>query len=338
MEFKDYYQTLGLKKSATDKELKQAYRKLARKFHPDVNPNDASAETRFKEVTEAYEVLGDPDARRKYDELGANWRLYEQGQQTGRGPAAGWPFGGGWTVNVGGGRGPGNTEIFGEEDPFSDFFRTFFGGGPHSSEPPRTAHAPRNRRGRDVEQEIQLTLEEAFRGVTRRLSLKTRGHARTVDVRIPAGVGDGARVRVSGEGETGIGGAAAGDVYLRVQIARHSELQRKGQDLYVGVAVPVTTAVLGGTVSVETVDRRPLQLKIPAATQAGQVFRLKGQGMPSVRQPNHRGDLYATVNVQIPRDLTSEQRAHYEALAVLPAPDGARKPANRARTAGSTRR
>ena len=338
MEFKDYYQTLGLNKSATDKEVKQAYRKLARKFHPDVNPNDAGAETRFKELTEAYEVLGDPDKRHKYDELGANWRLYEQAQQTGQGPAAGWPFGGGWTVNVGGGHGPRITEIFGDEDPFSDFFQAFFGGEPHSTGRARGAHGPRNRPGRDVEQEIGLTLQEAFRGVTRRLSLKTRGHAWTVDVRIPAGVGDGARVRVAGEGESGTGGAAAGDVYLRVRIARHARFERKGHDLYVGVTVPVTTAVLGGTVSVETVDRRPLQLKIPAATHAGQVFRLKGQGMPSVRKPNHRGDLYATVNVQIPQDLTSEQRAHYEALAALQAPDGTRKPADRGQTTASKRR
>lgn len=335
MEFKDYYQTLGLNKSATDKEVKQAYRKLARKFHPDVNPNDAGAEAQFKELTEAYEVLGDADKRRKYDELGANWRLYEHAQQAGQGPATGWPFAGGWTVNVGGRPAPRITEIFGDEDPFSDFFQTFFGGEPQGTGGGR---AVRNRRGRDVEQEIGLTLEEAFAGVTRRLSLKTKGHARTVEVRIPPGVGDGARVRVAGAGEPGAWGAAAGDVYLRVRIARRARLERKDRDLYVGVTVPLTTAVLGGRVAVETADRRPLQLKIPAATQAGQVFRLKGQGMPSVRKPHHRGDLYATVNVQIPQDLTSEQRAHYEALAALQAPAPERKPADRRQTTESKRR
>src|SRR5262245_21904395 len=189
MDFKDYYATLGVAKTATDKELKQAYRKLARKHHPDVNPGDKSAEARFKEINEAYEVLGDADKRKKYDELGANWRMYEQ---AGAGAPGGGPTGGWYT---GGGR-PGATrtmtpeefrEMFGESDPFSDFFHTFFGGGSPDDAGGRRGRAGRTRgprQGRDVEQEIELGLEDALRGATRRLSIRHDGEARTVDVRI----------------------------------------------------------------------------------------------------------------------------------------------------------
>src|SRR5678810_804048 len=214
MDFKDYYSTLGVAKTASEKEIKQAFRKLARKHHPDVNPGDKAAESKFKEINEAYEVLGDPAKRKKYDELGANWRAYEQAERTG----APNPFAGQWNVNVGGGQGGFRTmtqeemeEMFGDQNPFSDFFTTFFGGGFGGREAaPRGARGgrARSREGRDVEHEIELTLEDAYHGTTRRLSLKHDGHARTVDVRIPAGVGDGSRVRLTGEGVSGAGGAA----------------------------------------------------------------------------------------------------------------------------------
>jgi curved DNA-binding protein len=325
MDFKDYYATLGVQKTATEKEIKQAYRKLARKFHPDVNPGDKSAEAKFKEINEAYEVLGDPEKRKKYDELGANWRMYEQA-----GAGAGSPFGGGaWSVNMGGGPGGGfrtmteeeMREIFGDEDPFSDFFHAFFGGagGPGAGDPRRGARSGgrRARPGRDVEQEIELSLDDAYSGTTRRLSIKHDGHARTVDVRIPAGVGDGSRVRVSGEGEHGSGGAASGDLYLRIRLRPHPKFERKGRDLHVAVPVPVTTAVLGGEAEVETLSGRPLRLRVPPETQNGQVFRLKGHGMPAIGKPDDRGDLYATVSVQVPKGLTDDERKHYEALARL---------------------
>ena len=320
MEFKDYYATLGVAKTATDKEIKQAYRKLARKLHPDVNPGDKTAEGRFKSLNEAYEVLGDPDKRRKYDELGANWRQYEQARQQG-GPG---PFGdGSWTVDAGGGEGGFRTmtedemrRIFGDQDPFSDFFHTFFGGAPPESQAraPRQGRAARAKRGRDVEQELELTLEETFHGATRRFAIKHEGHTRSVDVRIPAGVNDGSRVRVAGEGEHGAGGAAAGDLYLRVHQSPHSRFERRGRDLYVRVQVPVTTAVLGGEADVPDIDGKHLRLKIPAATQNGQVLRLKGHGMPAVGRADDRGDLYATVEVRLPRSLTPEQARLYEAL------------------------
>ncbi len=317
MDFKDYYQTLGLSKSATDKEIKSTYRKLARKYHPDVNPGDKSAEAKFKEINEAYEVLGDSEKRKKYDELGANWRMYEQAGAT---PGGGFAQDG-WTVNMGGGGGGYRTmteeemrEMFGTDTPFSDFFNTFFGGA-EPGESRRGRGRARSRKGRDLEHEITLTLEEADQGVTRRLALKHDGHARTVDVRIPAGVGDGSRVRVAGEGERGAGGAASGDLYLRIQLAPHGVFERKGRDLYARVAVPLTVAVLGGEVDVPALGGRTLRLKVPAGTQNGQVFRLRGQGMTLTGKTGERSDLYATVDVQLPRQLTPEQKAHFEALA-----------------------
>ena len=323
MEFKDYYATLGVPKTASDKDIKQAYRKLARKHHPDVNPGDKAAEARFKELNEAYEVLGDPEKRRKYDELGANWRMYEHAQPAGAGAGAS-PFGQ-WTVNTGGGAGGYRTmteeemrDLFGDADPFSDFFKTFFGGAEPGGR--RSARArSQARAGRDVEHELELSLEEAFSGTTRRLSFVQDGHKRSVDVRIPAGVRDGSRVRIAGEGEQGQAGAAAGDLYLRVRLRPHAVFERKGSDLHVKVPVPLTTAVLGGEAGVPTPAGAPLRLRIPPLTQNGQVFRLRGHGMPAAGKTQERGDLYATVDVQLPRSLTTEQRTHFEALAALDA-------------------
>ena len=325
MEFKDYYAILGVDKKAEPKAVKQAYRRLARKYHPDVNPGDDSAEGKFKDVTEAYEVLGDPEKRRKYDELGANWRLYEQAQAQG-GPN---PFGGGqWTVNFGDTGGQGfhtvspehMEELFGQGAPFSDFFTAFFGGG--AGETPqgtrRRAHT-RRRRGRDMESPIELSLEEAYAGTRRRLALRTseRGPARTVEVRIPAGVTEGARVRVAGEGEPGQGGAAAGDIFLRVHVAPHRLFERRGADLYVSLPLPVTTAVLGGEVEVPTIVGRPVRLRVPPLTQSGRTFRIRGYGMPVPGKPEARGDAYARVEIRVPTELSDAEREHYEALAGL---------------------
>ncbi len=329
MDFKDYYATLGVPKTATEKELKQAYRKLARKHHPDVNPGDKAAESRFKEINEAYEVLGDAATRKKYDELGANWRMYEQGGAPP--PGAG---GAGWHVNPGGRGGPGGfrtmtedemREMFGNADPFSDFFHTFFGGttgGDAGADDSRRRGRGRGRvarQGRDVEHELPLSLADAWHGVQRTLALKYDGQARTVDVRIPAGVGDGSRLRVAGEGERGSGGAPAGDLYLRIRLMPHPVFERKGHDLYTRAPVPLTTAVLGGETAVATLAGKVLRLRIPPTTQNAQVFRLKGHGMPVVGKPGETGDLYATVEVQLPRSLTAAERTHFEALRQLEA-------------------
>jgi curved DNA-binding protein len=324
VDFKDYYATLGVPKTASEKEIKQAFRKLARKYHPDVNPGDAAAELKFKELNEANEVLGDPEKRRKYDELGSNWRMYEQAQQSGGG-YGGSPYGAGtWTYDMGGGFRPMSDEeasgVFeGDDSPFSDFFRTFFaGGGPDpGGRRPRSGRAPRPHRGRDVEHEVELTLEDVLQGVTQRFTVNQGGVARHVEVRIPAGVTEGSRVRVAGEGERGSGSAASGDLFLRVRLRPHPRFERKGRDLHTRVRVPVTTAVLGGEVDVPTLAGKPLRLKVPGGTQSGQVFRLRGHGLPSAGKPTDRGDIYAAVEAQLPSALTPEQRTHYEALRAL---------------------
>ena len=259
MEFKDYYKILGVPKTATGADIKRAYRKLARKHHPDLNPGDKAAEATFKEVNEANEVLGDPGKRRKYDELGANWRAYEQAPPGAPGGPAD------WNAQFGG-RGPeGATyrtmsaeemrEMFGTDDPFSDFFHTFFGGTAGGRE-----RAARPRRGRDLEQPVELTLEEAYHGATRRLVMQDGKNSRTVEVRIPAGVSDGARVRVAGEGEPSSNGKA-GDLFLIVRLLPHPRFERRGQDLHVHVPLPVTTAVLGGEVPVPSLSGSTLRLE-----------------------------------------------------------------------------
>ena len=318
MEFKDYYAVLGVEKNASAAGIKRAYRKLARKHHPDMNPGDLAAERRFKEINEAHEVLGDPEKRRKYDELGANWRMYEQAGPGGASPVAGGsPFTAQWSTA---GRGGSHTmsseeaeDLFGGASPFSDFFQEFFSGGAQGG----ASGGPVARRGRDVEHPITLTLKEAYDGTTRRLSLRTGGRARTIEVKIPPGVRDRTRVRVAGEGEPGTRGAAAGDLFLRVRQTPHATFTRRSQDLHVDVAVPVTTAVLGGSVKVPRLCGTPLALKIPGATQGGQVFRLKGHGMPAIGKTGAGGDLYATVSVRVPEQVTVSQRRHYEALAAL---------------------
>jgi curved DNA-binding protein len=331
MDFKDYYATLGLTKTATDKEIKQAYRKLARKLHPDVNPGDKTAESRFKEINEANEVLSDPDKRRKYDELGANWRAYENAPPGAQGFPGG--FGGfrgpgaGSYTSAGGGQYRTVTqeemdEILGQGG-FSDFFTTFFGGGGNLGGEEKRGRGGRSkaRTGADLEHPVQLSLEEAYHGALRRISLKFEGHTRSIDVRIPAGVRDGARVRVTGEGEPGPGGGRAGDLYLRIQVLAHPRFERQGDDLTMRLEIPLTTAVLGGEAAVTTLAGTTVRLKVPPTTQNGQKFRLKGHGMPAVGKSDERGDLYVVADVQLPRSLTPEERTHYEALARLSEPE-----------------
>jgi DnaJ-class molecular chaperone len=304
VEFKDYYATLGVPKNATDAEIKKAYRKLAREHHPDVNPGNKAAEARFKEINEANEVLGNPESRRKYDDLGANWRNYEhaapqyssqQGRQRTR------------TVTP-----DEMSDIFGGGGVhFSDFFETFFGGGGGA---PRQ---PRSRRGRDAESIVELTLEEALSGTSRMLSVERNGKPHKVEVRIPAGIKDGSRVKVRGEGEAGTGDMPAGDLYLVVRLLPHSRFERRGQDLYTRAPVPVTTAVLGGEITVSTLSGSTLKLRVPELTPAGRTFRLRGHGMPDPKSPETRGDLFVAVDIQIPAQLSPEAREHYEALGKL---------------------
>jgi curved DNA-binding protein len=315
MEFKDYYATLGVPKSASADEIKRAYRKLARQHHPDVNPGDRAAEAKFKEINEANEVLGDEDKRRKYDELGANWRQYEgQAAPNGAAGAGGWAPGAGsyhrtvtpeeFEAMFGGSAGAG--------DPFSDFFHTFFDSRAGAGR--ARGSRGRSKRGADLEFQTDLTLEEAFGGTTRRVAAKGPSGERSVEIRIPAGIQDAARVRVAGEGAPGAPGGTPGDLYVTVRVLPHSRFERRGTDLHVKVSVPLTTAVLGGEVAVPSISGSTLRLKIPELTAAGRVFRLRGHGMPVGVKQDERGDLYATVEIAIPSRLTPDAREHFEAL------------------------
>ncbi len=299
MEYKDYYHVLGVPKNASDKDIKQAYRRLARKHHPDVNPNNKGAQEKFKEINEAYEVLSDADKRKKYDTLGANWQQYEQYQRAGgQGP---FQYGQYRTVT------PEEFEnIFGGDlGGFSDFFRTFFGGdfgGARSQS--------RARRGQDIEQPVEISLEEAYRGATRLI----QKDGRRIEIKIPPGVKDGSKVRYAGEGMPG--SAGAGDLYLRIQVADDPAFERRGDDLHSEVPVDLYTAMLGGEVQVATLKGKVV-LKIPPETQPGKTFRLGGQGMPKLDNPKSFGDLYARVRVVLPENLTAAERELFEKLAKL---------------------
>jgi len=318
MEFRDYYKTLGVSKSASDKDIKSAYRKLARKYHPDVNPGDKSAEERFKEVAEAYEVLSDPDKRRRYDELGADWERYSKAG-AGTGAGAGWPPGGFGRTQPGYKR---TTFTFGNlsDADFSDFFKQFFGGfdidggifGQRIRQPEAAQRRPARR---DIEHEIEIGLEEAYRGSERSLELiDPDGSRRRIAVTIPAGIRSGSKLRVAGEG-TGTR-SARGDLYLKVNIRPHPRFESRGNDLRTVVDVPAAVAALGGEVAAPTLDGADVSLTIPAETQNGRVLRLRGLGMPAVRGKD-RGDLLVQVSVTIPRNLTDRERELFRELASL---------------------
>jgi curved DNA-binding protein len=311
MEYKDYYKILGVERSADQKAIKQAYRRLARQYHPDVNPGDNTSEARFKEINEAHEVLSDPEKRKKYDQLGSQWQNW---QHAGRQPQD-FDWSQWFTPGAGQGTGPrvqyGTVEdlqeMFGGGG-FSDFFQTIFGGmGPSPGTRP-----PRPRRGRDVETEVEVTLEEAFQGATRVLDKD----GRRLEVKIPAGVDTGSRVRVRGEGGPGVADGQAGDLYLRVKVLPHTTFERRGDDLHVDLPVELYRAILGGEIRVPTL-KGSFMLKIPPETQNGRVFRLAGQGMPRLKEPSRRGDLYAKVQVRLPERLSDRERSLFRELAEL---------------------
>ncbi|MBI4507925.1 MAG: DnaJ domain-containing protein [Chloroflexi bacterium] len=328
MEFKDYYQVLGVDRKASEKEIRGAYRRLARQYHPDVNPDNKEAEERFKGVNEAYEVLSDPEKRRRYGELGSRWKEYETWQRAQQAAGGqGRPFD--WS-RFGFGEAPGGArfeqrtlsqeeleDLLGGGSPFSDFFQTFFGGMPRRGQ-------RRPRRGADVEHPLEVSLAEAYRGTTRRLELRLpSGQVRRLDVHIPPGVRDGSRVRIAGQGAPGAPGAPTGDLYLVVGIVPDPHFERRGDDLHGRATVPLTTCVLGGEASVPTPDARELALRIPPGTRDGQIFRLRGQGMPRLDSTAQRGDLLVEVHVLLPTRLTTRQRELFAELARLEAAEGA---------------
>jgi curved DNA-binding protein len=312
VEFKDYYATLGVAREATDDDIKQAFRKLARRYHPDVAKDKTNAEEKFKEINEANEVLSDPAKRRKYDELGAHW-------QDGGDPST--PGGDGRGARTpGGGAG---REFHFTGTGFSDFFEQFFGGGTRfgfeSGGPgfdPETR--VEGRRGADIEGEILVTLAEAMHGTLRAISLRTvdprteRVETHSFQVRIPAGAVEGRRIRVPGKGEPGVGGAPAGDLYLRVRHAAHPDFRARGADLYHDLELAPWEAALGTTVVAPSFEGA-IKVRIPPATQPGVQLRVRGHGLPKGRD-GERGDLYVVANIQIPRRLTEKERMLWEEL------------------------
>ena len=307
VEFKDYYAILGVPREASPEEIKKAFRKLARKHHPDVAKEKKGAEARFKEINEANEVLGDPEKRRKYDQLGASWQdadAFPRPGHHGRGPAM-------HEFNFGG-------------TGFSDFFEQYFSGASrhgfaediHAAS--RGTAGTRKRRGGDIEGDILVTLEEAMHGAVRPVSLQMSNpqtgltETRAFQVRIPPGVTHGRRIRVPGQGEPGAGGGDAGDLYLRVRHAAHPDFHTQGADLYHDLELAPWEAVLGAEISVPTLDGK-VKLRIPPGSEHGQQLRVRGKGLPTGKS-GERGDFFAVLTVQLPAKPNDEERVLWEKL------------------------
>ena len=328
MEYKDYYKILGVSRGASADDIKKAFRKLARKYHPDVNPGDKKAEEKFKEINEAYEVLSDSDKRRKYDTLGPNWQE---------------AFGGMGGAGRRGANFRGTPFDFDSTSGFSDFFETLFGrsaGAPGANVNSRMRQDIRRRAGDNIEQPVEVTLQEAYLGGQRTYNIQStevcafcRGtgevagkpcancsgqgqtaRSKRIQVKIPPGVDNGSRIRVAGEGQPGIGGGPRGDLYLVISVKPDPLYERKGDDLYLDIEVDLFVALLGGEAPVPLLDGRKLMLTIPPETQNGRAFRLGGKGMPRLRGDGS-GNLYARVKVVLPTSLSSEERGLFEQLA-----------------------
>lgn len=329
VDYKDYYKILGVSKDADQKEIQRAFRRLARQYHPDVNPGNKDAENKFKEINEANEVLSDPEKRKKYNEMSDYYQRY------GAWPGAGQPAGAGGrgTAGFAGGNYQYQTmneedlaDLFGGASPFSDFFETYFHSSP-AGRGTRHTYAHRGPRraapsmaGQDIEADVEVSLREAYQGSQRILELaEPDGSTRRLEVKIPAGVDDGARIRISGQG---MAGNPRGNLYLRVHLLADPQFKREGTTLRTTIRAPLTTAMLGGEIPVPLPDGRRLMLRVPAGTNDGRSLRLRGQGMPQPGHPDTRGDLYAEIHVDLPTQLTEEQRRLFEAFAQALSPTG----------------
>jgi curved DNA-binding protein len=319
MEYKDYYQILNVPRTATQDDIKKAYRKLARQYHPDNNPGNKQAEAKFKEINEANEVLSDPPMRQKYDTLGSQWSAYQQG-----GPGGGFDWSQ-WTTATA--NGTNFNDLFGAGDSggFSDFFTQIFGNMARGSTTRRgstvrsSQHVPPHgrpqglpQRGRDYEQPVNISLRDAYQGTT--LTLQKDGQK--IEVKVPAGVKTGAHVRVAGQGEPGFEGGPAGDLHLVVTVQPDAHFERDGDDLKTETPVDLYTLILGGEATIKTLGGN-VSLKIPPETQPGRVFRLRGQGMPTLREPGQPGDLLVKVQARLPHPLSAEEKKLFEQLARL---------------------
>ncbi len=334
MQFKDYYQVLGVPRDADEKAIKSAYRKKARQLHPDVNKTDAGAEEKFKDLNEAYEVLKDPEKRSRYDRYGADWERYQQtassGTTTSSGDFSDW-FSGGT------GRRTRYEQQTDEASGFSDFFETLFGDTFGRTSTRRRAK-PQPQRGQDYEYALEIGLHEAYAGTTRRFDVQIQercetckgtglngsgvcavcggdGYVRrtkTLEVKVPAGVRTGSKVRMAGQGAPGVAGGPSGDIYLNIAIRPDLRFELEGNNLRTDVDISLYTAILGGEVRVPTMDG-PVELRIPKGTQNGQLFRLRGKGMPSLNS-KERGDLLARTKVRLPTNLTEREEKLFEEL------------------------
>ncbi len=320
MEYKDYYQILGVSKTATDEEIKHAYRELAKKYHPDQNRNDKNAEQRFKEINEAYEVLKDKNKRARYDQLGSSYKAWEE--RGGTSADYNWSD---WFSHAQQANRPNeqtyqtyySTGDFGDMGDFSDFFSQIFGG-MNASRRSQAAYS-RTRRTRPTEYDstfhrpapvqhyqVPITLNEAYHGTTRVLMIGDH----QIEAKIPAGANTGTKIRLAGILDSDEG---KGDLMLDVLVEKDNRFERKDDDLYININIDLYTAVMGGEVPVSLIDEQ-LMLTIPAGTQPGQLIRLSGKGMPKLRMPSQRGDLYARIQVNLPKNLNSKQKALFEEL------------------------
>jgi len=308
MEYKDYYKILGVDRKAGEKEIKKAYRKLARQYHPDMNEGDSAAAEKFREINEANEVLSDPEKRQQYDQFGSQWQNY---QKTG-GRAEDFHWSGepsaGRTYTYRAASPEDFEELFGSGGGYSDFFENLFGSGVRGASAarsePRPRHESKPRHGHDFEHPMQVSLQEAFHGTRRVLEWED---GRKIDAKIPRGVKTGSRVRLKGQGNPGLHGGHAGDLYLTIEVLPDKRFQRENDDLTMTAPVDLFTLLLGGKVSVSGLDRT-VSLNIPPGTANGKVFRLRGLGMPNIKHPDQRGDLFVTVEAILPQRLTAKEK------------------------------
>jgi len=304
MEYKDYYKILGVDKNATKDDIKKVYRRLAKKYHPDKNPGDKASEEKFKEVTEANEVLSDPEKRKKYDQLGSNWKQYQNA-----GAEASYGHRNYQAGNQGDGvHYSGNfDELFGNVGGFSDFFESFFGGTTNQ------AKQSRPRKGKDHEALLRISLEEAHTGTEKEFLLD----GKKIRLKITPGIEQGKRLRLKHQGSNGIAGGEKGDLYINIRIDDHAQFARKGNDLYCDLNVDLYTAILGGKKNLKTLDGKTINVNIPPETESGTSLRIKGMGMHHSNDTNLRGDLFVKIIVKLPKHLSSKETELFKELSLL---------------------
>jgi curved DNA-binding protein len=302
LEYRDYYKILGVDKKASQEEIKKAFRKLAIQYHPDKNPGNKAAEEKFKLVNEANEVLGDPEKRKKYDELGSNWNKYQEA-----GSQGGWQSSG----QQGGYYSEGDlNDLFGGEGQFSDFFEAFFGrGSGRASGSNSRKKTQQHFKGQDYEAAMDITLDEAYHGTSRIIKV----HDEKLRITVKPGAYDGQILRIKSKGATGSSEQYRGDLYVRIHVSPHTVFKRKADDLHATQAIDLYTAILGGDAMVNTLGGT-LKIKIPSGTPNGKTIRIKGKGMPVNGRPGSFGDLYLQLNVTIPVKLSKEERKLFEQL------------------------